>query len=252
MNKEVWKYVGWYLFVYIVVISIYGIAQYLTICTDMKGFECNFKEDKILAFLTVVAYILTPIVAILGFQSWRKQYKYQNQKDRFNKLFESCLRLNSEIKLLRVRDISVRKINPNETLLDYEQNYLDKKYEDYLDKIESLEKIYEECLNHISILEFTLNTKMNGLKKIIHTHQLMYEKCRSSYYNYLGLINKNSLNHLRDAEHSVFSYRKEMIELLKIEDKTEREKRYEESTTQKLIRMTDRVNKYINKIEKFY
>lgn len=250
--KETYKYIGWYLLVYVILILIYGLVQLFTICTDMQGYECNFSETKILAFLTVVAYILTPIVAILGFQSWRKQYKYQNQKDRFNKLFESCLRLNSEIKLLRVRDISVRKINPNESSLDYEQNYLDKKYEEYLDRIESLEKIYEECLNHISILEFTLDTKMNGLKKIINTHQAMYEKCRNSYYNYLSLINKNSLNHLRDAQHSVFSYRKEMIELHKIEDKIEREKRYEESTTQKLIRMTDRINKYINKIEKFY
>lgn len=250
--KETYKYIGWYLFVYVVLILIYGLVQLFTICTDMQGYECNFSETKILAFLTVVAYILTPIVAILGFQSWRKQYKYQNQKDRFNKLFESCLRLNSEIKILRVRDISVRKINPNETLLDYEQNYLDKNYEDYLDRIAGLERIYEECLNHISILEFTLDTKMNGLKKIIHSHQNIYEKCRYNYKLYLDIVNTNQYNCLRDTYHTVFSYRKEMIDLQKIEDKIERENKYEISITQKLIRMTDRINKYIRNIEKFY
>lgn len=250
--KETYKYIGLYLLAYVVLILIYGLVQQLNICTDMQGYECNFSETKILAFLTVVAYILTPIVAILGFQSWRKQYKYQNQKDRFNKLFESCLRLNSEIKILRVRDISVRKINPNETLLEYEQNYLDKNYEDYLDRIAGLERIYEECLNHISILEFTLDTKMNGLKKIMHTHQFTYEYCRNSYYNYLKIINKDPCTKTGDLQYAVFSYRKEMSEIVKIKDEIARNEKYEKSTTQKLIRMTDRINKYIRKIEKFY
>ncbi len=250
--KETYKNIGWYLLVYVILLLIYGGIQKLTICVDMQGYECSFNEAKILAFLTVVAYVLTPMVAILGFQSWRKQYKYQNQKDRFNKLFESCLRLNSEIKILRLIDISIRTRNPNESLLDYEQDYLDKEYEKYLDRIANLERIHEECLNHISILEFTLDTKMNGIKKIVKSHQEIYEMCRSYYLNYLSTYSRQH-DLLRDVLSPFFSSRKEMKEIMKIKDKAdEHSERFNASITQKLIRMSNRINKYINKLEKFY
>lgn len=251
--KESTKLILKYLLVYIILGLIYGSYQNSTVCINMQGFECNFNENKLIAFFTIVAYILTPIVAIYGFQSWKIQYKYQNQKDRLSKLFECSLKLNSELKILRTRDIAIRSKNLDETKQDYVSNYLDVNYENYLDKIDHLERIYEECLSHISILEFSLNKKMNGLKKIIHNHQSIYEDCRQSYLNLLKSYDSNN-GLSRDLYLKKVSYRKEMkeISLLKIINPKKAEIEYEKTSTQKIIRMTDRINKYINKIEKFY
>ena len=44
-----------------------------------------------------------------------------------------------------------------------------------------------------------------------------------------------------------------MKEIMKIKDKAdEHSERFNASITQKLIRMSNRINKYINKLEKFY
>ncbi|MGB9191702.1 hypothetical protein [Acinetobacter sp.] len=81
MKKEIIKFVLIYVFVYVVLSLIYGITQKYLICIDMKGFECTFSEVKFLAFLTVLSYILTPIVAIIGFISWREQHNKQIQNE---------------------------------------------------------------------------------------------------------------------------------------------------------------------------
>lgn len=251
MSKEVKKYIGWYLFVYVVVLLIYGVVQNLSICVNMEGFECNISESKILAFLTVIAYILTPIVAIVGFLNWRKQYKYQNQKERFTKLFESVFKLNSEIKILRSRDISIRSINPNETTFDYQENYLDKKYELYLDEIDKLKRIGEECLTHISILEFVLNKKMTGLKKLINNHVFLCEQMASSFYLYLktyeNRIQENGYNYL-----CKISSTKEEKLIRKLSEKEKINEYIENSYTEKLNRHSDRIRKYVNIMENQY
>lgn len=89
MNKETVKYVRWYLLVYVVLLVIYGIVQNFTICTDMKGFECNFNESKTIGFLTVSAYIITPIVAIIGFLSWKGEHNKNIIADEAKKLLIS-------------------------------------------------------------------------------------------------------------------------------------------------------------------
>lgn len=81
MKKEIIKYIIIYLLVYLILSLIYGGIQRVLICTDMYGFDCTFNEVKFLAFLTVLSYVLTPIVAIIGFISWREQHnkKIQNE-----------------------------------------------------------------------------------------------------------------------------------------------------------------------------
>ena len=77
MKTSAWTYIFYYSLVYIVLAIIYGIAQKQYICIEMEGFECNFNETKFIGFLTIIAYILTPIVAIFGFISWRDQKRYE-------------------------------------------------------------------------------------------------------------------------------------------------------------------------------
>jgi len=250
-----YKYILLYIFSYIILLIFYGILQNIVICTDMKGFECNYSETKIIAFLTVSAYILTPIVAIFGFQNWKEQYKYQKQKDRFAKLFEATLKLNSEIIILRSRDITVRTINNNEPSIDYESEVLDKKYEEYLDQIAKLERIYEDCLIHLSILEFSLDRRMNGLRKVINSNQKIYDECRENFYRYLKTFENRSQTHLlRDIYKSKISSRQEMKNILQLQlsNNPDADEIYNNSVTHKVIKVSERIKKYINKVEKFY
>lgn len=250
-----YKYILLYILSYIVLLICYGILQNIAICTDMEGFECNFSETKIISFLTVTAYILTPIVAIFGFQNWKEQYKYQKQKDRFAKLFDTTLRLNSEIKILRSKDITVRTINMNESPIDYQSEVLDKKYEEYLDQIAQLERIYEDCLIHLSILEFSLDRRMNGLRKVINTNQNIYEECREYFYRYLKTFeNISQTNSLRIFYKSNISSREEMKKILqlKVLNSPDADELYNNSVTNKVIKVSERIKKYINKVEKFY
>ncbi|QXR20883.1 hypothetical protein EGK58_013715 [Acinetobacter variabilis] len=81
MKKEIIKYVIGYISIYVFLSVIYGIAQKYFICADIEGFNCNFNEEKFLNFLTVLSYILTPLVAIIGFISWKEQHNKQIQNE---------------------------------------------------------------------------------------------------------------------------------------------------------------------------
>lgn len=244
--KRHYKFISYYLLVYLVLLFIYGLIQNLSICVEMKGYECNFSEQKFFNFLTVVSYILTPIIAIIGFQNWKSQYKYEQNKNRFSKVFELSLLLNSQIRILRETDISIRIRNPYENISDYSQNYLDPEYEKYLEKIYSLKKLYNECLDNISILEYTQSKKMNGLRKILLQHNLIIDSCSSSFYSYLQTYDTNN-SLLRSALIPYFSRKKEekiFKELYK--NPEEFEKNYKNSNNTKEINLQKRIHKYIH------
>lgn len=77
--KEIEKYVGYYLLVYICVLIVCGFFQYMTICQG-KSLQCNFSIDGINKILTITATILTPIIAIIGFLLWRNQETYKKSQ----------------------------------------------------------------------------------------------------------------------------------------------------------------------------
>ncbi len=244
--KRHYKFISYYLLVYLILLFIYGLIQNLSICVEMKGFECNFSELKFFNFLTVVSYILTPIIAIIGFQNWKNQYKYEQNKNRFAKVFELSLLLNSQIRILRETDISIRIRNPYENISDYSQNYLDPEYEKYLEKIYNLKKLYNECLDNISILEYTQSKKMNGLRKILLQHNLIIDSCSSSFYRYLQTYDTNN-SLLRSALIPYFSRKKEEKTFKEIyKNSDEFEKNYKESNNIKEINLQNRIHKYIS------
>ncbi len=77
--KEIEKYIGYYLLVYLVVLAFCGFFQYMYECQG-QSLSCAFSKDGFNTIITTTAYVLTPIVAIIGFTSWKKQEQYDLEK----------------------------------------------------------------------------------------------------------------------------------------------------------------------------
>ena len=71
--QEIKKYVGLYLLAYMVVLLFCGVAQYVLIC-QMSAKGCAFNLAGVNTIITTTAYVLTPLIAIIGFLSWKSQY----------------------------------------------------------------------------------------------------------------------------------------------------------------------------------
>ncbi|MDC4629455.1 hypothetical protein OHV72_07715 [Acinetobacter baumannii] len=78
--KEIEKYAGYYLLVYICVLVVCGFFQYMVVCQG-KSLECNFSMNGINTIITTTAYVITPLVAIIGFLSWRNQETYKKSQE---------------------------------------------------------------------------------------------------------------------------------------------------------------------------
>lgn len=90
MHKEIEKYVGLYLLVYVIILSICGFFQYMAVCQG-KSLACAFDMKGINSIITTTAYVLTPIVAIIGFVSWKVQYNIQLEKNDLKKVLEAII-----------------------------------------------------------------------------------------------------------------------------------------------------------------
>lgn len=77
--KEIEKYIGYYLLVYLVVLAFCGFFQYMYECQG-QALSCALSKDGFNTIITTTAYVLTPIVAIIGFTSWKKQKQYDLEK----------------------------------------------------------------------------------------------------------------------------------------------------------------------------
>lgn len=73
MSKEIEKYVGLYLLVYIVVLAVCGFFQYMAVCQG-KSLACAFDIEGMNTIITTTAYVLTPIIAIVALESWRTKH----------------------------------------------------------------------------------------------------------------------------------------------------------------------------------
>lgn len=56
-----------------IVLAFCGLFQYISICQG-QSLLCAVSSDGLVKILTVTAYVLTPIVAIIGFLSWKNQH----------------------------------------------------------------------------------------------------------------------------------------------------------------------------------
>jgi len=92
--KEIEKYVGYYLLVYICVLIICGFFQYFAVCQG-KSLECNFSMIGINTILTTTAAVTTPIIAIIGFLSWRNQETFKKTRELLELILDKTRDLHS-------------------------------------------------------------------------------------------------------------------------------------------------------------
>ncbi|MGE8646217.1 hypothetical protein [Acinetobacter vivianii] len=134
MNKEIEKYVCYYLAVYIIVLAIYAFFDYIISCSG-NSLNCKVDWTNTKDILQTTAYMLTPIVAIVALLSWKTQH---------NKLIFSTeakpllLMVNDDIKymtnitsILRNKDLNSRILIDDflTEILDNTQKLLDNNHE---------------------------------------------------------------------------------------------------------------------------
>lgn len=99
--KDLEKYIGYYLLVYVIVLFIATFFQYFTVCQG-KSLSCVIDLEGVNTVITTTAYVLTPIVAIIGFVSWKSQYNIQLKKDDLKSLKQETIEL---VEILQYFDI---------------------------------------------------------------------------------------------------------------------------------------------------
>lgn len=109
MNKEIEKYVWYYLGVYIVVLLIFAAFQYFGEC-EGASLNCKTNWEKVKDILQTTAYILTPIVAIVGFIAWQGQKEY----DKVDKIYEDLITFESDLAYVFKNLKEVRKAYEDE------------------------------------------------------------------------------------------------------------------------------------------
>lgn len=74
--SEILIYIGLYLLAYVSVLALCGGIQYFTECQN-KSLSCSFNMTGFNTIVITTSYVLTPIVAIIGFLSWKRQHNKQ-------------------------------------------------------------------------------------------------------------------------------------------------------------------------------
>jgi hypothetical protein len=124
--KDIEKYIGYYLLVYLIVLSVIGFFQYMAICQG-KSLVCAFSMNGINTIITTTSYVLTPIVAIIGFINWKVQYNIQLEKDDLKSIKIEVIKFKELLQYFDIHfrdlyiDITNNNINDlNEMLYEYQ------------------------------------------------------------------------------------------------------------------------------------
>ncbi len=72
-----------------------------------KSLSCVIDLEGVNTVITTTAYVLTPIVAIIGFVSWKSQYNIQLKKDDLKSLKQETIEL---VEILQYFDIHLKGI----------------------------------------------------------------------------------------------------------------------------------------------
>lgn len=184
--KEIEKYIGYYLLVYLVVLAFCGFFQYMYECQG-QSLSCAFSKDGFNTIITTTAYVLTPIVAIIGFTNWKEQNKH-------NKIQEIIISFYRRISHLRK---NIVRLKLDKTLV-YLENYHHLETSDFKNKIEDLRleynlrlnklrNEYDELNNELSLLEFYANQKIKDeFEPILDRYFRLIERLDNAYIEYTG------------------------------------------------------------------
>ncbi|MGE4314847.1 hypothetical protein [Acinetobacter sp.] len=159
MDIELKKIIKIYFSIYLLILIPYSLAEYLLFCTD-RAIICYFDESKLIAFITLCTYIISPIVALYIFNGWKKQSNHNQKQEVIGKLNDG-LRILSTILYrnhgLYNRICDDKKLGHNYNFsLDLEEN-------------ETLRKVGNDVLSLLKELYYLAN---KNKKYLIFRHKL--------------------------------------------------------------------------------
>lgn len=182
--KEIEKYIAYYLLVYITVLAIFGFFQYLSICQG-KSLECVINFSRLNTIITTTAYVLTPIVAIVGFCTWRNQEKYRKSIEFIDLILNKTKKLQESWHMSREHeDISrYQEYCMRENLgCENFDNLALMKVE--LNKIESVFKVLNDLCFLIDKLHIHSNLDVNNLDNATNSAHDAIKESINSFFNF--------------------------------------------------------------------
>lgn len=179
MNKEIEKYIWYYLGVYIVVLLTFAAFQYFGEC-DGESLNCKTNWEKVKDILQTTAYMLTPIVAIIGFYAWKEEKEYEKEYDKVDDILKTISSMESQLKTytgyLKFLNTTLKE---ESNLIIYDENTIDL----------SFHKTFNEDFNYkIKILNsFSSNRDLVKLSseyhdKICQNISIPLQKILSTYF----------------------------------------------------------------------
>lgn len=160
MNKEIEKYVGLYLLVYVAVLAVCGFFQYMAVCQG-QSLACAFDMNGMNTIITTTAYVLTPIIAIVALESWRTKHNKavlsNEAKDAYQKLYDIKDYFNILNKLALMGNFDNNTDTLKEEIIEY------------LNKLQIKISLISEKIKFITDL-----TEDNNLIDLNRSHQIKY------------------------------------------------------------------------------
>lgn len=209
--KDIEKYIGYYLLVYLGVLSVCGFFQYMAVCQG-KTLECAFSMNGINTIITTTAYVVTPIVAIIGFMSWKSQHNlkihsesakeilalfeeafyklltFENTYKLFQFEVEKIIKSDDEMPIKIQKSIEVYK--EFESIMNLNLLDVESKIEWVLFRVTSLSIIIKSD----DLLSITLETRKNVNELLKPIREQKNKKMSSKeFYEFYGKIAQNSI-----------------------------------------------------------
>ncbi|WP_143222526.1 hypothetical protein [Acinetobacter terrae] len=183
-----------------------------------KSLACAFDMKGINSIITTTAYVLTPIVAIIGFVSWKVQYNIQLEKNDLKKVLEAIIVLKENIQYFDIHlndlylEIGKNRINSFEVLLPH---YLEDKNE----LIQKRRELSINTLRYYSSIDLYSHNLPEKKIDLIYDLNNSYIRLLDNMCDYFEKNNVQNFLHFFQNFHSVSNDLtkeiKEQIEILK-------------------------------------
>lgn len=195
MNKAIEKYVWFYLGVYVIVLLTFASFQYFGECEGVS-LNCKTNWEKVKDILQTTAYMLTPIVAIIGFYAWKEQHnkninaelgrKIWSNLDQISTLIDALSQKLNKFWLLSDEEFMQLKpylINETRKINNLMMNvYLDVRL---LDELLGVEKLTKIVTSHRVIKINEINDAVDIYQEISNSYSLFFYPIQTQIKNIL-------------------------------------------------------------------
>ena len=192
--KDIEKYIGYYLGVYVVVLAICGFFQYFSNCQG-QSLMCMVSIDRIEKIITITAYVITPIIAIIGFTNWKKQNQHNKVQDIVITLYKKISKLRKNIVRLKLeKKFEFLEKYHHLNLTEFADKINELRYE-YQLRVTNLRNDFDEVNSDLSLLDFYANTEIKDeFEPILDKYFRLIERFDIAYIEYTDF-------HLNFKEH---------------------------------------------------